>query len=95
MELKGKRVLVVGLGESGLAMARWLHRQGASIRVADSRDNPPNLAALARVAPDAEVIGGPFADATFAGVDLVALSPGVPRATPRIAAVDVPLVSEI
>lgn len=95
MEVKGKRVLVVGLGESGLAMARWLHRQGASIRVADSRDNPPNLAALARVAPAAEVIAGPFADATFAGVDLVALSPGVPRATPRIAAVDVPLVSEI
>ena len=42
MELKGKRVLVVGLGESGLAMAKWLHRQGALVRVADSRDNPPN-----------------------------------------------------
>ena len=43
MELRGKRVLVVGLGESGLAMAKWLHRQGAFVRVADSRDNPPNL----------------------------------------------------
>jgi phospho-N-acetylmuramoyl-pentapeptide-transferase len=51
MELKGTRVLVVGLGESGLAMAKWLHRQGAHVRVADSRDNPPNLEALARVAP--------------------------------------------
>ena len=46
MELKGKRVLVVGLGESGLGMAKWLHRQGAVVRVADSRDNPPNLEAL-------------------------------------------------
>lgn len=95
MELKGKRVLVVGLGESGLAMAKWLYRQGAHVRVADSREAPPNLDALARVAPDAEVIAGPFAVATFAGVDLVALSPGVPKATPAIAAVDVPLISEI
>jgi UDP-N-acetylmuramoylalanine--D-glutamate ligase len=95
MELKGKRVLVVGLGESGLAMAKWLHRQGAFVRVADSRDNPPNLEGLARVAPSAEVIAGPFAAATFAGIDLVVLSPGVPKATPAIAAVDVPVVSEI
>ena len=95
MELRGKRVLVVGLGESGLAMAKWLHRQGASVRVADSRDNPPNREALARVAPGAELIAGPFAAATFAGIDFVALSPGVAIATPQIAAVDVPIVSEI
>ncbi|HSG22813.1 MAG TPA: UDP-N-acetylmuramoyl-L-alanine--D-glutamate ligase [Azonexus sp.] len=95
MELKGTRVLVVGLGESGLAMAKWLHRQGAHVRVADSRDNPPNLDALRRVAPEAEVVAGQFAAATFAGIDLVALSPGVPKATPQIAAVDVPVVSEI
>ena len=96
MEFKGKRVLVVGLGESGLAMAKWLQRQGALVRVADSRDNPPNVDALRRVAPDAEVIAGrQFAAATFAGIDLVALSPGVPKATPAIAAVDVPVVSEI
>lgn len=95
MELSGKRALVVGLGESGLAMAKWLHRQGASVRVADSRDNPPNLDALARVAPDAEVIAGPFVAATFAGIDFVALSPGVPKATPAIAAVDLAIVSEI
>jgi UDP-N-acetylmuramoylalanine--D-glutamate ligase len=95
MELKGKRVLVVGLGESGLAMAKWLHRQGAFVRVADSRDNPPNLEALRRVAPAAEVVAGPFAALTFAGIDLVALSPGVPKATPEIVAVDVPVISEI
>ncbi len=95
MELKGKRVLVVGLGESGLAMAKWLQRQGAAVRVADSRDNPPNREALARVAPSAEVVAGPLAAATFAGIDLVALSPGVPKATLPPAAVDVPVVSEI
>ena len=95
MELRGKRVLVVGLGESGLAMAKWLHRQGALVRVADSRDNPPNVDALQRVAPGAELIAGPFVEAPFAAADLVALSPGVPKATPVIAAVDRKIVSEI
>ena len=76
-------------------MDKWLHRQGALVRVADSRLAPPNLEALASIAPAAQVIAGPFVDATFAGVDLVALSPGVPKATAQIAAVDVPVISEI
>ena len=95
MELKGKRVLVVGLGESGLAMAKWLHRQGAFVRVADSRESPPNADALQRVAPGAELVAGPFAAAPFAAAELVALSPGVARATPVLAAVDAKIVSEI
>ena len=95
MELRGKRVLVVGLGESGLAMAKWLHRQGAVVRVADSRDNPPNVEALQQVAPGAELLAGPFAAETFVWPELVALSPGVPKATPEIAAVADKLVSEI
>lgn len=95
MELKGKRVLVIGLGESGLAMAKWLHRQGAILRVADSRTNPPNVEALQSVAPGAELIAGAFATATFAGIDFVALSPGVPKATPEIAGTGLPLISEI
>jgi len=95
MELKGKRVVVVGLGESGLAMGKWLTRQGAVVRVADSREAPPNVAALRRAAPQAELLSGPFSAATFAGADLVALSPGMPRGAPEIAALTVPVVSEI
>ena len=95
MDLKGKRVLVVGLGESGLAMAKWLHRQGAVVCVADSRVNPPNVEALQCVAPGAELLAGPFAAEAFVAADLVALSPGVPKATPEIAAVDGKIVSEI
>ena len=95
MELKGKRVVVVGLGESGLAMAKWLHRQGALVRVADSRDNPPNVEALQGVAPGADLLAGAFAETIFAGADFVALSPGVAKATPAIAALDLPLISEI
>ena len=95
MELRCKRVLVVGLGESGLAMAKWLHRQGALVRVADSRDTPPNVDALQRVAPGAELVAGEFSKGMFAGMDLVAISPGVPKDTQAIATVDLPLVSEI
>jgi UDP-N-acetylmuramoylalanine--D-glutamate ligase len=60
MELKGKRVLILGLGESGLAMAKWLARQGACVRVADSRAQPPNGNSLRAVVPGAELIVGAF-----------------------------------
>ena len=98
MELLDKRFLVVGLGESGLAMAKWLSRQGARARVADSRENPPNLDALAKAAPDVEVIAGAFKAETFADIDAIALSPGVARATPEIIAalaLGVPVISEV
>jgi UDP-N-acetylmuramoylalanine--D-glutamate ligase len=96
MELAGKRFVVAGLGESGLAMAKWLHRQGASVRVADSRENPPMRAALAAAAPDVEVSAGPFQAGTFAAADCIALSPGVPMSTPAIAAAgNTPIVSEV
>ena len=98
MDLKGKHTLVIGLGETGLAMARWLGRQGARVRVADSRMQPPNVDALRAAVPQAELIAGPFAAATFAGVDLIAISPGVPVQEPQVQAAvarGVPLVSEI
>ena len=95
MELKGKRALVVGLGESGLAMAKWLHRQGALIRVADSRDTPPNVEVLQRIVPGAELISGGFADAMLSGIDFIALSPGVPKAELQNLTVNCPIVSEI
>ena len=98
MELCGKLVLVVGLGESGLAMARWLARQGARVRVADSRTTPPNAEALQTAVPAAQLVAGGFVDETFAGVDLIAISPGVAVDTPAVqkaVARGVPLVSEI
>ena len=75
--LTGKHVLVLGLGESGLAMARWCALRGARLRVADSRPQPPGLEQLRADAPLAEVITGPFDEAVLQGVDLVALSPGL------------------
>ena len=86
MNLAGKNALVVGLGETGLSMARFLARRGARVRVADSRDDPPALAQLEKAVPQAELALGAFRDASFAGVDLVAISPGVPLATPQVRA---------
>src|SRR5690606_40933781 len=45
-DLRDRRVLVLGLGGSGAAMARWAPRQGATLRLADSRAEPPGLASL-------------------------------------------------
>lgn len=44
---EGQSVLLVGLGESGLACARWIIQQGGSLTIVDTRDNPPGLTALA------------------------------------------------
>ncbi|MDA0233749.1 MAG: Mur ligase family protein, partial [Proteobacteria bacterium] len=75
--LTGKHVLVLGLGESGLAMARWCALRGARVRVADSRAVPPGVDALKADAPLAEIFLGSFGDEVLDGVDLVALSPGL------------------
>ncbi|MFI4978966.1 MAG: UDP-N-acetylmuramoyl-L-alanine--D-glutamate ligase [Nevskiales bacterium] len=77
MRLEGKNVLVLGLGESGLAMTRWCMRNGARVRVADTRREPPSLAALKGELADAEFISGAFDKALLAGIDLLALSPGL------------------
>ena len=65
-------------------MAAWLVRSGASVRVADTRDSPPRLAALRRSLPGVSATCGPFRDETFAGVDVIAISPGVPLAEPQV-----------
>jgi len=77
MNYEGKTALVLGLGESGLAMAQWLARAGARVRVADTRETPARLDALRAAVPDAEFLGGPFTAALLDGVDFVAVSPGL------------------
>ena len=71
------QALILGLGSSGLAMARWLARAGWSVRVADTRAQPPQFEALQRDCPSAEFRGGEFTDALLADVGLVAISPGL------------------
>jgi len=105
MNYSGKHVLVLGLGESGLAMARWLDYCGAAVRVADTRDEAAlaqRLQALRAAVPGAVLaLGQPLHAGLLDGIDFVAVSPGlsplgelaplVPAMTER----DVPLWSEI
>ena len=79
-------VLVLGLGESGLAMARWCTRHGARVRVWDSRDAAPGDAALAETLPAAQRLRGELSDEAFAGVKLILKSPGLAPTDARIAA---------
>ena len=72
MDLRGKRVLVLGLGDTGLSVARWVQAQGGEARVADSRKAPPRKADL-----KGELHTGKFKVALLGNVDLVCLSPGL------------------
>ena len=58
MNMQGQQVLVVGLGASGLAMARWCGRLGAQVTVLDDRTAPPQAATLAQDIPDARLVHG-------------------------------------
>ena len=78
--------MVLGLGESGLAMARWCASHGASVRVWDSRDQAPQDAALAEHVPHAQRLSGVLADDALQGVQLVLKSPGLAPSDERIAA---------
>ncbi len=76
-DLLDKRVLIVGLGESGLAMARWLLRCGARLHVIDTRTTPDRLSSLTEMAPEAEFLGGAFKSEHVDGIELIVLSPGL------------------
>jgi UDP-N-acetylmuramoylalanine--D-glutamate ligase len=71
------RALVLGLGHSGLAMARTLAARGYAVRVADTRAAPPHAAELRSGLPKAEFVAGKFSPALLDDVQLLALSPGL------------------
>jgi UDP-N-acetylmuramoylalanine--D-glutamate ligase len=83
--LRGLDVLVLGLGESGLAMARWCVRHGAAVTVWDSRSEPPRAAALREQLPAATLIGGHLTPASLGRSQLVLKSPGLAPHDERIA----------
>lgn len=95
---QGKHVLVLGLGESGLALARWLAHEGASVRVADSRAHPPGAEALHASLPEVTLTAGPFERELLEGIDVLAISPGLDPRLPVIAearARGIPVTGEI
>ena len=86
MTYERRDAVVLGLGLTGLSLARYLVANGANVRVVDTRSKPPFAAKLAAALPNVPVITGPIDDTTFIGVDLIAISPGVAKDQPAIAA---------
>ncbi len=84
-DLRDSIVLVLGLGDSGLGMARWCARWGAQVRVWDSRDTAPQDAALADHLPAVQRLRGPLTPEMLAGVSRVLKSPGLSPLDERIA----------
>jgi UDP-N-acetylmuramoylalanine--D-glutamate ligase len=82
----GRNVVVLGLGLTGLSLVRHLATRGARVRVADTRAAPPYADRLRAQLPDVAIASGDFDDATFEGVDMIAISPGVAKDQPAIAA---------
>jgi UDP-N-acetylmuramoylalanine--D-glutamate ligase len=70
--LAGRRVLVLGLGDTGLSVASWVRKQGGQARVADTRAAPPRAGDFA-----GELRTGAFTPALLEGVDLLCISPGL------------------
>lgn len=84
LELKNKRVLVLGLGETGLSALRWLQTQGAILSVADSRDNPPNTEELIKTLPNLAIHKGQFKQEVLLNAEIIVISPGIPLYDPAV-----------
>ncbi len=79
------QTLVLGLGQTGLACARFLAKQGERFAVADSRDMPPGIDELKRDFPEVECHCGKFDEALLLSAERLLLSPGVAPQHPAIA----------
>lgn len=78
--------IVIGLGQTGLACARFLHRQGQQFAVVDSRQNPPGADELADEMPDVHLHCGDFTAELLCAADELYVSPGVAISHPAIQA---------
>jgi UDP-N-acetylmuramoylalanine--D-glutamate ligase len=86
MELKGRRVLVIGAGRTGVAVTRFLLDRGAWVRLADRAPGDPAEKRLSLAAGGWEWRPGEEGEALLDGVDWVVPSPGVPRESPLLLA---------
>ncbi len=99
MELANKNILVVGLGRTGLATARFLHQQGARVLVADTADETQlgdSVRMLREMGVTLEL--GPHRITSFQNADFIVVSPGVSHTIEPIEQAksrDIPLMSEV
>jgi UDP-N-acetylmuramoylalanine--D-glutamate ligase len=99
MELKGKKVLVVGLGRSGLAAALFLRHHGAQVTVSDVRSAEALANELPALLEEGIMVeAGGHGLLTFRRQDLIVVSPGVPLTTPELVQVmkfGLPVIGEL
>jgi len=99
MTESAQRTLVVGLGETGLSVARYLSRKGLPVAIVDSRETPPGLQRLrAELPADVALFLGGFQKEAFERAEQIVLSPGVSREEPQVAAArqrGIPVIGDI
>ena len=99
MELKGKKVLVVGLGKSGLAAALFLRHKGAVVTVSDVRSAESLAHEIPTLIEEGIMVeAGGHGMMTFRRQDLIVVSPGVPMDTPVLEQVKkfgTPIIGEL
>src|SRR5205085_3971387 len=99
MNLKNKRVLVVGLGKSGVASALFLKRRGAKVTVSDTKTPDELREEIPLLLEEGIAVEtGGHGERTFRGQDLIVVSPGVPVDAPPLVqarAVGEPVIGEV
>ena len=78
LDPQNSKVLVVGLGNTGISVAHYLQRLGFNFAITDSRDKPPLIDEFFQVMPDTPVFTGGFDEAAFKVATHLVVSPGLP-----------------
>src|ERR1022692_4823682 len=99
MNVKGKRVLVVGLGKSGVASALFLEKRGARVAVSDAKSQEQLRQEIPLLLDHGiNVETGQHGERTFRDQDLIVISPGVPFDVPQLVqarALGIPVIGEV
>ncbi len=98
VSLNSKRVLVLGLGKTGLSVLRWLLAEGANVSVADTRENPPSADVVRNEMPEVNIDLGMFDVDLLSGIQLIVVSPGIALSEPVIqsaVSTGIPVVGDV
>jgi UDP-N-acetylmuramoylalanine--D-glutamate ligase len=98
IDIKNKRVLVLGLGETGQSALRWLGSRGAILSVADSRENPPGADEVMKHMPQVKIHTGVFKPEILLQAELIVISPGIALNEPAVQAAikhGVPVIGDV
>jgi UDP-N-acetylmuramoylalanine--D-glutamate ligase len=99
MDVRGKRVLVVGLGKSGVASALFLQERGAKVAVSDAKSQEQLRGEIPLLLDHGiNVETGQHGERTFRDQDLIVVSPGVPFDVPQLIharELGIPVIGEV